>query len=100
MQMSPACSLPVVQAVLKCGNVGWIWVVPLCPYCGEEHWHSGGSFADDPARFVGPECAQTCARVDLGRQQDSAAMDADRMRYILQPQPLVNVELGANTCER
>jgi hypothetical protein len=85
MCMYPACSLPIVQAVLKCGNVGWVWVVPQCPYCGDEHWHSGGPLSDDPYRFVGPDSSQVCTEADLGTKQgDSVSTDGDLMIYILQ----------------
>src|ERR1044071_3789563 len=92
MPTYPVCSLPVVQAILKCGNVGWIWVVVQCPYCGDEHWHSGGSLADDPYRFVGPDIAQVCACPDLAIPYgDSESTNADSMIYILQADPMVRV---------
>lgn len=92
MQICPEYSLPIVQAVLKCGNVGWIWVVPQCPYCGDEHWHSGGPLTADPYRFVGPDSAQACICADLAREQvDSASVDAQSMSYILQPDSMVSM---------
>jgi hypothetical protein len=31
---------------------GYLWIVPVCPFCGCQHTHGGGGPEDDPRRLL------------------------------------------------
>jgi len=45
----------------------YIWVIPECPFCGEEHEHGGGRLGDDPKKFLGLRVSH-CASPSVGGQ--------------------------------
>lgn len=50
------------------GRKQWMWRVLGCPFCRQEHWHSGGPFEDDPRRCLGsrsPHCSLTRVGMEL-----------------------------------
>ncbi|HEX6292173.1 MAG TPA: hypothetical protein VFZ66_23495 [Herpetosiphonaceae bacterium] len=76
----------VARAVLKCGNLGWIWAVLSCPCCGGEHWHSGGPLYGDPYRFVGPDICHVCPGVtELADDLEQTPVIRRSMIYVLEP---------------
>jgi hypothetical protein len=51
------CTTPTMEAngtaLLERNGASWIWVIPACPYCGQEHHHYGGSLDEDPYHYTG-----------------------------------------------
>lgn len=46
------------KAILVRNKSVFQWVIPICPNCGEEHWHGGGGFEENrPREFLGDRCA-------------------------------------------
>jgi hypothetical protein len=33
------------------------WVIDLCPYCGQKHFHGAGLPGENPSDFLGDRCA-------------------------------------------
>lgn len=42
----------LAEAVLERTSKVYLWRVPICPFCGKEHVHGGGSVSGDPRRLL------------------------------------------------
>lgn len=49
----------IAVARLKKGKSCYLWIIPQCPICGEDHEHGGGSLSGNPDNLLGsrtPHC--------------------------------------------
>lgn len=52
-------TVPEAKAVLVEAEEGYLWRVPVCPLCGEEHTHGAGTLQNLPQAYLGhrsPHC--------------------------------------------
>lgn len=45
--------IPDAYATPVPGRENWLWSVPSCPLCGQEHQHGGGPLSGDPQSMLG-----------------------------------------------
>jgi hypothetical protein len=49
--------IPEAKAVLARNQTVWQWIIRVCEWCGQEHWHGGGSIRGDPRQLLGSRSA-------------------------------------------
>ncbi len=71
----------IATAVLERGKHSWIWVIPICPYCGKQHDHYGGALDGNPQIYVGLTFPAHCDNTD--RQRLSLGNPDTALFYVL-----------------
>jgi hypothetical protein len=59
--------IPEAISILKKVPGGWLWIVPVCPLCGQKHQHGGGSLKDNPRSFLGFRSAHCLKDIEPGQ---------------------------------
>ena len=70
-----------VRAVLDQGRYSWIWVIPVCPYCGLSHDHYGGPLDGRP-RYATHIFTAPCAVSDHHQPMTTAATAMRRYKLV------------------
>ncbi len=83
------------EAVLERSRFSWIWIVPACLYCGQEHHHYGGPLDGDPYQYTGHSVPARCTRTEEALHQQ--ALPLATRAYRLVPAPM---RLQRRACER
>ncbi len=91
--MSQVERIRIADAVLERGRYSWVWVVPICPYCGKQHEHYGGALDGDPDRYLSQPLASQCDKTD--RRQLSPGDPAVALQYVLEPSVMLADETGS-----
>src|SRR3712207_5674943 len=72
-------------AVLERNRFSWIWVVPTCPYCDQEHHHYGGPLDGDPYRYTGHRVPAHCTFTAYTDPQHHTTLAARAYRLVPAP---------------
>ena len=72
-------------AKLRKGKSCWLWSIPKCPICGQEHQHGGGSLSKDPRRALTVPRVKHC-------DDTHPPMDDEKRRLVKQGVNIAMVE--------
>ncbi len=79
--MQPIHPLQHAEVHLERGRYSWVWVVAVCPYCGQAHEHYAGPLDADPHLYPDIEQLALCSK--RARQAMQQGPD-ERRTYILE----------------
>jgi hypothetical protein len=55
-------TFPDAPARLVRKQQGYLWIVDVCPLCGQRHTHGGGALDGDPSQLLGHRNAHCASR--------------------------------------